>query len=113
MDRNKEHAQRVKREDAEAKHLEDLDRRIRAALAIVKHNAIPPKRRTKLSGKVTPNSFNQNLKGVPGGGRFGWSWAVLQKMADHPETGTRLATGKEKLDRSAENSFTTKGNYIV
>lgn len=96
-------------------HLLHLDRRIKAIIAAMTKSSIPPKRRTKLSGKTSPNSFNQNLKGVPGGGRFGWSWAVLQKMADAPETGCKLATPAQevKLEKSPDNSFTTKGNYIV
>lgn len=113
MNRKREHAERVKREDAEAKKLEELDRRIKTVMTTMKLSAIPPKRRTKLPYKASPNSFNKSLRGVPGSSRFGLTWSVLQKMADHPETGTRLATGAEKLDQSAQNSYTTKGNYIV
>lgn len=96
-------------------HLEQLDRRIKGILKSMTQSGIPSKRHTKLPGKVTPNSFNQNLKGVPGSGRFGWTWSALQKMADHPETGTKLATPgqEERLTRSTENGYTTKGNYIV
>jgi hypothetical protein len=115
MNRRKEHAERVKQEDEEALHLQELDNRIRRALQQVKHSSIPPKRRTKTSGKATPNSFDQNLKGVPGGGRYGFSWAVLQRMADHPDTGTRIASLEQeiRLKLSEENSYTTRGNYIV
>jgi hypothetical protein len=81
----------------------------------MKHSSIPPKRRTKLAGKSSPNSFNQNLKGVPGSGRYGWTWSAIQKMVDHPETGTRTASEgeKQRLKYTAQNSYTTKGNYIV
>jgi hypothetical protein len=96
-------------------HLEQLDRRIKAILAQMQRSSVPSKRHTKLPGKTSPNSFNQNLKGVPGSGRFGWTWSALQKMADHPETGCKLATpAQEKnLAQSGDNSYTTKGNYIL
>lgn len=70
-------------------------------------HAVPPKRRTKVGYKANGNSFNRNLRGVPGGG--------IMKMADAAETGTVLANSSTlaRLENSPRNCNTTKGNYIV
>lgn len=63
---------------------------------------IPAKRWTKVSAK--PNSFKRNLKGVPGGS--------IWDMAEAKETGTILGKVISEAE-SAQNSYTTRGNYII
>jgi hypothetical protein len=75
---------------------------------------VPPKRKTKLPGKVTPNSFNQNLRGVPGNSRARGIVGIML-MADASETGTLLATEatKSRLKFSSQHCDTTRSNYLV
>jgi len=77
----------------------------------------PPKKHTKLSGKISPNSFNQNLKGVPGGpmNTRGRIIGAIMKMSEAEETGTLLAskTVLARLHLSGHHCDTTRSNYLV
>src|SRR5687767_776634 len=69
--------------------------------------AAPSKRQNKRHGRASTPIWQQNLQGVPGGG--------ILKMAEAKETGTKLAgpSIQARLQRSPQNSFTTRGNYII
>jgi len=76
---------------------------------------IPRKKDTKGSTEKLQNTFLKNLAGVPGGGyKVGTYW-WYQAMVEAETTGCRVATPEQeqKLERSAQNAYTTKGNYIV
>ena len=81
-------------------------RKIRVASEMKSHDA-PCKKYTKHASKAAPNSFNTNLKGVPGGDRRGGFNIVAAIAAEH--TGTRVATAPEekRLVNSARNCDTT------
>lgn len=72
-------------------------------------HAVPAKRDTKKRVKASPNSFSENLQRnkVPSG--------IWLNMATVEHTGTVVAgpTIKKRLERSAQNCNTTKGNYII
>lgn len=95
--------------------LGDLVANLRKVTSEMQTHSTPAKRRTKLTGKVTPNSFDACLKGVPGGGLdLRWTSSLL-RLADEEETGTKIATEatEQRLQRSAKNCDTTKSNYLV
>jgi hypothetical protein len=74
-----------------------------------------PSKRSNKNGvsQKLQNTFTQILRGVPGAGRKGWLQIVA--MVDAEGTGCRVATDQEErnLVRSAQNAYTTRGNYIV
>lgn len=75
---------------------------------------IPPKKHTRLPGKMQ-NTFQENLRGVPGAGyKVGTYW-WYQKMIEAEDTGCRVATAEQerRLEHSATNSNTTQGNYVT
>lgn len=70
---------------------------------------VPAKKKSKPVGYKMQNTFENNLKGVPGASRHGG--ASIVKMIAAPRTGT--VTRKEQIGvlRSARNANTTSGSY--
>lgn len=102
---------------AELAALVKILQRERETIREMQGHAVPPKKHTKLSSKVTPNSFNKSLRGVPGG-PFNSSVAIIfgiRKMIDAEETGTVIAgpTIMARLKFSGRHCDTTKSNYLV
>lgn len=102
---------------AELEYLVQALRRERETIQEMQSHAVPPKRHTKLSGKVSPNSFAKNLRGVPGGPLNSSVRLIFgtRKMIDAEETGTVIAgpTILGRLKYSSRNCDTTRSNYLV
>lgn len=95
----------------------ELDALIKTIRKEMQSHAVPPKRRTKLTTKMTENSFNKNLHGVPGGPMNSPVRILfaIRKMIDAEETGTIIAgpTILRRLQSSGQHCDTTKSNYLV
>jgi hypothetical protein len=85
----------------EAKVLELQLRRLRGVQ--MANKTVPPKKGTKKSVRMQ-NTFEKNLRGVPGG-----HWL---RMAHTAETGCRTRPENIGVLRSARNANTTQGSYI-
>lgn len=95
------------RQDALKDKIKELQlRRLRQSDAVVrKGNAeVPAKKKSKPLPYKMQNTFENNLKGVPGGFWF--------KQAQAERTGTRTRKDEIGLLRSARNANTTQGSYI-
>lgn len=71
---------------------------------------VPAKKKAKPLGYKMQNTFDQNLRGVPGGALNHTASAI--KMIAAPGTGTRTRREEIGLLRSARNANTTSGSYI-
>lgn len=71
---------------------------------------VPTKKKSKPLGYKMQNTFERNLRGVPGGSMSRGVGVAIMKMAQAPTTGTK--TGKEiGILRSARNANTTQGSH--
>lgn len=71
--------------------------------------AVPYKKKSKPVGYKMQNTFEKNLRGVPGGSRS--RTGSMIRMIDAPNTGTKLGPEIGML-RSAHNANTTQGSYV-
>jgi hypothetical protein len=86
-------------------------RRLKAADGVVRKGnaAVPAKKKSKPVGYKMQNTFEKNLRGLPGGG-FGGT-AVI-RMAEAKGTGTKVRKEGIGVRASARNANTTQGSYI-
>jgi len=73
---------------------------------------VPCKKKSKPVGYKLQNTFEKNLKGVPGGSMSRGVTASIVKMIAAPGTGTKVRKDSIGALRSARNANTTQGSYI-
>jgi hypothetical protein len=73
-------------------------------LKVQSPSLVPPKKKSKPVSYKMQNTFEKNLRGIPGG-------RSLVKQADAPRTGTKVRKEGIGLLRSSRNANTTQGNY--
>ena len=80
--------------------------------AEARRHEVPSKAQVKRAAapKMTPNSFDLNLKGVPGSNR---PWLHTVKAVTAKHTGTQVANEATlgRLQHSSRTANTTQGNY--
>ena len=72
---------------------------------------VPKKKDAKPLGYKLQNTFEKNLRGVPGSSRGVAASAIIEIEA--ARTGTRTRKEEIGLLRSARNANTTQGNYVT
>jgi hypothetical protein len=101
-----------KQNDALKAKIRELQlRRLRSSEGVVRrgNDYVPSKRSTKKSGKMQ-NTFDKNLRGVPGGSRARVVSELRQGAADR--TGCIVREEGIGVLHSARNANTTSGSYI-
>jgi hypothetical protein len=93
-----------------AKQLEANLKRLRQKTAnFNKNREVPTKKRSKPLGYKMQNTFQNNLKGVPGGSRI--QAISIRKMVDAERTGCVVSEKTIGVMKSARNANTTTGSY--
>jgi hypothetical protein len=72
---------------------------------------VPGKKKSKPLGYKLQNTFEKNLRGVPGGSMARGVTASIIKMVAAPSTGTQVRKEGIGVMRSARNANTTQGGY--
>jgi len=99
-DRSKELAQEFR-----LKLLRQRERQLRRG-----NDYVPTKKSAKPVGYKMQNTFEENLRGVPGGSRV--QAVSLLKQMQAATTGTKVVEKAPGLMRSMRNANTTQGSYI-
>lgn len=74
--------------------------------------SVPCKKKSKPVGYKMQNTFEKNLRGVPGGNLSRGITAATIKMIAAPTTGTRIRKEGIGMLASARNANTTQGSYV-
>lgn len=72
---------------------------------------VPAKKKSKPVGYKMQNTFDANLRGVPGGSR--WRVGSEIRMVSADRTGCKVRKEPIGVLRSARNANTTQGSYIT
>jgi len=88
-------------------------RRLRSTDAVVRrgNKEVPAKKKSKPLGYKMQNTFERNLRGVPGGSRS--RLASELRMIEAEGTGCKTRKEEIGLLRSARNANTTQGSYVT